>query len=226
MNLSTLTRWTLSLQCPFPSQGGGFKGRINKLVDGCYSWFSGAGMWGVLEALRSLESQGESKDREGNVDLWSRPALQLYILLVAQNLTPDGSAALSGGLRDKPGKKADAYHTCYNLAGLSAAQHVVRPCAETRVFCYTGWKSALGESASTSESEGGQACEVGSAKAQEEEEELRRRVFSSTLGYNLAPGREKIIVGDSSNELLPTHPVLNVGFLQVRNMMVWSYAQE
>jgi protein farnesyltransferase subunit beta len=178
-------------------------------------------MWGVLEALRSLESPNPSEEA---LDLWSRPALQLYILLVAQNLTPDGTAALSGGLRDKPGKKADAYHTCYNLAGLSAAQHVVRPCAETRNFCYTGWKST-----STIESKGegnpaGGTAAAGTARA--EQEELRRRVFSSTLGYNLAPGREKIVVGDSTNELLPTHPVLNVGFLQVRNMMVWSYAQE
>jgi protein farnesyltransferase subunit beta len=28
-----------------------------------------------------------------------------------------------GGLRDKPGKGADYYHTCYCLSGLSSAQH-------------------------------------------------------------------------------------------------------
>lgn len=28
-----------------------------------------------------------------------------------------------GGLRDKPGKAADYYHTCYCLSGLSSAQH-------------------------------------------------------------------------------------------------------
>jgi hypothetical protein len=28
-----------------------------------------------------------------------------------------------GGLRDKPGKPADYYHTCYCLSGLSSAQH-------------------------------------------------------------------------------------------------------
>nr|GFD58394.1 protein farnesyltransferase subunit beta [Tanacetum cinerariifolium] len=38
-----------------------------------------------------------------------------YILAAAQDK--------KGGLRDKPGKRSDAYHTCYNLAGLSAAQH-------------------------------------------------------------------------------------------------------
>ena len=30
---------------------------------------------------------------------------------------------LLGGLRDKPGKSADFYHTCYCLSGLSSAQH-------------------------------------------------------------------------------------------------------
>jgi len=29
----------------------------------------------------------------------------------------------NGGLRDKPGKPPDYYHTCYCLSGLSAAQH-------------------------------------------------------------------------------------------------------
>lgn len=28
-----------------------------------------------------------------------------------------------GGLRDKPGKGRDFYHTCYTLSGLSVAQH-------------------------------------------------------------------------------------------------------
>lgn len=29
-----------------------------------------------------------------------------------------------GGLRDKPSKSRDFYHTCYNLSGLSASQHL------------------------------------------------------------------------------------------------------
>ena len=41
--------------------------------------------------------------------------LQKYILLCAQQV--------EGGLRDKPGKPRDYYHTCYNLSGLSVAQH-------------------------------------------------------------------------------------------------------
>lgn len=34
---------------------------------------------------------------------------------------------LEGGLRDKPGKRRDYYHTCYCLSGLSIAQHMGRP---------------------------------------------------------------------------------------------------
>lgn len=198
LDLRSLTRWTLDLQCPFPSQGGGYKGRINKLVDGCYSWFSGGGMWGVLESLLQLEQEQKTTAVTTAVpELWSREALQLYILLVAQNHE-------TGGLRDKPGKKSDAYHTCYNLSGLSASQHVARPCSDTRKFCYDGWKQS------------------GSG---EDNEELHRRVYASMLGFNLAPGREKIVVGDKQNEIAPTHPVLNIGFMQVMEMMKWAYRQ-
>ena len=42
-------------------------------------------------------------------------ALQLWILQACQGL--------KGGLRDKPGKPPDFYHTCYCLSGLSSAQH-------------------------------------------------------------------------------------------------------
>ncbi|KAG2423411.1 hypothetical protein HXX76_015376 [Chlamydomonas incerta] len=42
-------------------------------------------------------------------------ALQLWILKCCQ--------ATKGGLRDKPGKPVDFYHTCYCLSGLAAAQH-------------------------------------------------------------------------------------------------------
>jgi protein farnesyltransferase subunit beta len=34
-----------------------------------------------------------------------------------------GGAQVKGGLRDKPGKPPDYYHTCYCLSGLSASQH-------------------------------------------------------------------------------------------------------
>ena len=46
--------------------------------------------------------------------LYNIAKLERYILLCAQEPT--------GGLRDKPSKSRDFYHTCYNLCGLSIAQ--------------------------------------------------------------------------------------------------------
>ena len=40
--------------------------------------------------------------------------LERYILLCGQEVT--------GGLRDKPSKRRDFYHSCYCLSGLSVAQ--------------------------------------------------------------------------------------------------------
>ena len=47
--------------------------------------------------------------------LYNVRMLERYILLCAQEPT--------GGLRDKPSKSRDFYHTNYNLCGLSIAQH-------------------------------------------------------------------------------------------------------
>lgn len=98
LNISLLVNWMSSRQC---TPEGGYNGRTNKLVDGCYSHWVG-GCWSLIEAATST-------------GIWNRAALGRYILAAAQGKR--------GGLRDKPGKPADAYHTCYNLAGLSAAQH-------------------------------------------------------------------------------------------------------
>ena len=95
-------RWLSARQ---HSPEGGFAGRANKLVDTCYSHWVG-GCWGLLEAALGLVT----------TDLWSREALTRYVLCCCQ--------APKGGLRDKPSKHADAYHTCYSLAGLSACQYV------------------------------------------------------------------------------------------------------
>ena len=47
--------------------------------------------------------------------IYNYKALQLWVLRCCQQA--------KGGLRDKPGKAADYYHTCYCLSGLSSAQH-------------------------------------------------------------------------------------------------------
>lgn len=99
MDIKSFLRWMSARQ---HQPEGGFSGRTNKLVDGCYNHWVG-GCWALLENIL------------GYHDLWNRTALQNYTLYCCQCET--------GGLRDKPGKSPDAYHTNYTLAGLSGAQY-------------------------------------------------------------------------------------------------------
>ena len=111
---------------------GGFSGRANKLVDGCYSFWQGGALaivsshYGNNNAL--TETWKEQFDGRGDVWLphsngnpfgysllFDKPMLERYILLCAQEV--------NGGLRDKPSKHRDFYHSCYNLSGLALAQH-------------------------------------------------------------------------------------------------------
>ncbi|KFV66983.1 Protein farnesyltransferase subunit beta, partial [Dryobates pubescens] len=106
--LCATQRWVTGRQMRFE---GGFQGRCNKLVDGCYSFWQ-AGLLPLIH--RALHAQG---DRALSMSSWmfDRSALQEYILLCCQ--------CPAGGLLDKPGKSRDFYHTCYCLSGLSLAQH-------------------------------------------------------------------------------------------------------
>ncbi|ORY48617.1 terpenoid cyclases/Protein prenyltransferase [Rhizoclosmatium globosum] len=99
LDTRALTKWTVSRQMELE---GGFQGRTNKLVDGCYSFWLG-GLFPILDAI-ALRRDGI------NID-----ALQEYILICCQSP--------KGGLRDKPEKHPDYYHSCYCLSGLSIAQH-------------------------------------------------------------------------------------------------------
>nr|XP_048711679.1 protein farnesyltransferase subunit beta isoform X1 [Caretta caretta] len=108
LNLKCLLHWVTSRQMRFE---GGFQGRCNKLVDGCYSFWQ-AGLLPLLH--RALHAKG---DPALSMTHWmfDQQALQEYILLCCQ--------CPAGGLLDKPGKSRDFYHTCYCLSGLSIAQH-------------------------------------------------------------------------------------------------------
>ncbi|XP_064864664.1 protein farnesyltransferase subunit beta isoform X2 [Oncorhynchus nerka] len=108
LDLKSLLRWVASRQMRYE---GGFQGRCNKLVDGCYSFWQ-AGLLPLLH--RALFKEGDSTL---SLQKWmfEQQALQEYILLCCQNP--------AGGLLDKPGKSRDFYHTCYCLSGLSVAQH-------------------------------------------------------------------------------------------------------
>jgi len=97
LNLDNLWEWAMARQMSYE---GGFQGRTNKLVDGCYSFWQG----GVFPIL----------SRNTQRAMYDRRALQTYLLLCGQ---------AANGMRDKPEKSADYYHTCYCLSGLSLAQH-------------------------------------------------------------------------------------------------------
>jgi len=117
-----LLRWLASCQKRLE---GGFHGRTNKLVDGCYSFWQG-GTFAVLGQTQGEEEArvasalarggllGDEMDSDGRW-LFDQGALQDYLLVCGQ--------MAKGGMRDKPGKEADFYHTCYCLSGLSVAQH-------------------------------------------------------------------------------------------------------
>jgi protein farnesyltransferase subunit beta len=90
LNTRALERWLAQMQGGAPDRGG-FRGRTNKLVDGCYAWWVG-GAFGLLGAL----GDGGAPAPE----LLDRGALQEFVLLACQ-----GAA---GGLRDKPSKYAYA----------------------------------------------------------------------------------------------------------------------
>lgn len=89
LHLPSMISWLSSRQL---APEGGFSGRTNKLVDGCYSQWVG-GCWPLIEAaLGGKDGRGfDFHDR-----LWSREGLVRYILSCNQ--------AKKGGLRDKPGK--------------------------------------------------------------------------------------------------------------------------
>eukprot|EP01104_Vermistella_antarctica_P005699 TRINITY_DN1622_c0_g3_i1.p1 TRINITY_DN1622_c0_g3~~TRINITY_DN1622_c0_g3_i1.p1 ORF type:complete len:462 (-),score=52.69 TRINITY_DN1622_c0_g3_i1:567-1826(-) len=134
VDISALLHWAVSRQM---SLEGGFQGRTNKLVDSCYSFWQGALfplLHRILKCPKWAEAGAEHERkrpflREQEVDgvqvrttvgpdgdyLYDQFALQEYLLECAQEA--------GGGLRDKPGKSRDLYHTCYSLSGLSLAQH-------------------------------------------------------------------------------------------------------
>jgi protein farnesyltransferase subunit beta len=86
INLETLIHWLTNRQMAFE---GGYQGRTNKLVDGCYSFWQGAIPALVADTLRKRDDQKQLYQ-------CNQIALQKYILLCGQQI--------EGGLRDKPGK--------------------------------------------------------------------------------------------------------------------------
>ena len=92
LNLPLLMSWLSSRQY---APEGGFSGRTNKLVDGCYSHWVG-GCWPLVEAALSgpETSTSTSTTKPKTWNLFSKEGLVRYIMSCCQE---DG-----GGLRDKP----------------------------------------------------------------------------------------------------------------------------
>jgi len=131
LDIQSLIGWLSRRQQSFE---GGFSGRSNKLVDGCYSFWQGGAIAITSAAvaqisggdttpldpwLDSYRQQGSERCMKDSLDvpyplLFDVAMLERYILLCAQEV--------EGGLRDKPSKPRDFYHSCYNLSGLSVAQ--------------------------------------------------------------------------------------------------------
>ncbi|KAE9411386.1 terpenoid cyclases/Protein prenyltransferase [Gymnopus androsaceus JB14] len=110
INLKSLRRWLVNMQGD-EDELYGFRGRTNKLVDGCYSWWVG----GCFKLLAELEERRGMSGKDAEEPIWNPEGLKQYILYAAQHP--------AGGLRDKPPKSPDMYHTLYCLAGLSVAQY-------------------------------------------------------------------------------------------------------
>ncbi|XP_065878324.1 protein farnesyltransferase subunit beta isoform X2 [Euphorbia lathyris] len=145
LDIAGLTDWVVFRQ----GVEGGFQGRTNKLVDGCYSFWQG-GVFSLLQRLNShggehvgfsdagqvvcatdSTSDGESADEnssESDEIFHSNQeghgeASPLFHNIALQQYIILCSQVQEGGFRDKPGKARDYYHTCYCLSGLSVCQY-------------------------------------------------------------------------------------------------------
>ena len=108
LNLDAFLDWLCRRQMRYE---GGFQGRANKLVDSCYTFWQGASYPLLCEIFRLSSSKFSEQ-----IFVNQGPA-QMYVLLACQVSSPHG------GLRDKPGKNPDFYHSCYALSGLAALQY-------------------------------------------------------------------------------------------------------
>ncbi|WBW74428.1 protein farnesyltransferase beta subunit Cpp1 [Schizosaccharomyces osmophilus] len=103
LDIPSLVKWLVQRQ---DRALYGFSGRTNKLVDGCYSWWVGG------SHLILASGYGNRSENVTHALFYNSDKLLKYILQCCQGK--------SGGLRDKPPKRPDQYHTCYCLLGLSS----------------------------------------------------------------------------------------------------------
>lgn len=207
VNVKKLVRWAVGMQ-GLPIEGGGFRGRTNKLVDGCYSWWIGGLEPLLLELLGKGNEEGEtekssfvteeSDNENGPTVLFDKTSLQRFTLVSSQ--------VASGGLRDKPGKPADLYHTTYNLSGYSTAQHRVYRSLVTEKKLQDAWKTS--------------APPVPGAS-----KELRRAIWSRACAWQEDEGAH-FYLGGEKNRVNATHPLFNLTISHARGIMNHFYQQQ
>ncbi|KAL3823292.1 hypothetical protein ACHAXA_003440 [Cyclostephanos tholiformis] len=193
IDVDALSSWLARRQMGYE---GGFSGRTNKLVDGCYSFWQG-GATAVLDGYLGEGCDDNCDDDDCDNDNYGMhssrrsPAfdewmLQRYILLCAQDV--------NGGLRDKPSKSRDFYHSCYNLSGLSVAQHAIEPWPPTSKA-------------------NGRVREDDDCGDEEYKEKIKKEEERLNMGYNR-------LFGDASVNIVGrTDPVINIRVERVRFML-------
>ncbi len=115
LDLSRLLHWTAQRQMTIE---GGFQGRTNKLVDGCYSFWVGA-IFPILQLAQNDQQVNATNLPPADSYLFDRNRLRSYVVACCQHP--------AGGLKDKPTKGPDLYHTCYCLSGLAIADSTPLP---------------------------------------------------------------------------------------------------
>ncbi|PIL34579.1 hypothetical protein GSI_03358 [Ganoderma sinense ZZ0214-1] len=219
-----LLRWCVQMQ-GLPIELGGFKGRTNKLVDGCYSWWVGGcvvlveSLLGVAGAHDAVDAEMPNENDEDGAKGWDdvdeslfdRRALQEYILYAGQHP--------AGGLRDKPPKPADAYHTLYCATGLSAAQHRVTPSEARRKAVMSAWDPVQARA------RGDTTTYVPPSDVERERfEEVKKQTFAHALSWSEEEGAETY-VGGAANRVNAAHPVFNLTFTHADGMLAHFYGQ-
>jgi len=197
IDIPNLVRWATGMQ-GVAIEGGGFRGRTNKLVDGCYGWWVG----GMEPLLRELVEEELGENAGGEWEDWDdavfhKEGIQHYTLAIAQGA--------QGGLRDKPGKPPDAYHTACNLAGLATAQHRVASSPEVRTAMRDRWMVAQ--------------------NPQLEDREGRRETYFASCEWTEDEGAD-VYLGGEDNRVNAVHPLFNLTITSVRQMMGHFYGQE
>ena len=112
LDINRLLRWLTNRQMYYE---GGFSGRTNKIVDSCYTFWQGA-------CFNIISDYFKAKP-EFRGFLYEPFNLHKYLLLFCQGKR--------GGMKDKPSKYEDPYHTMYALIGLGLSVNLVRKVSDS-----------------------------------------------------------------------------------------------